>query len=210
MMNFQILDVLQADSGLYSCQLVGEAVEEQREEKKQKEETREELQINVFPRETEVEEEENWKVFQVEKQELSRRTEGEGGGIEEKEAGAIRESERGGQGSDGGRSRHIFQKFQSSHLLKVNSGDVQKEVEIRTGSNLTNPFLATKSMRNVTEPSLSADSRTVLLSNVVVAEDDLSNRPTLLLSTSVASLSGGKMQFCKHCVLVFLCFLLKT
>ena len=213
---FQISDVSEVDSGQYTCQLVGEDSEEMREKKT--EGTREEVEINVFHREKEEEEEkemgeDNWKVFYGEKkkgvtEDMSRKA--EEGGFREREA-HLRESERGG-GGEVGRSRVIFQKFQNSDLLNRESGDMQKEVDSRMRNlsqsllstkstrNLTEPLLSTESMTNVTELSLSDGSRTALPSGASEGEN-LRRKPSVFVK-SVAS------SVCKSCVLVFLCSVL--
>ena len=200
-MLFQISDVSEVDSGQYTCQLVGEDSEEMRERKT--EGRREEVEINVFHREKEEEEEkemgeDNWKIFYEEKkgdtEDMSRKV--EEGGFREREA-HLRESERGG-GGEVGRSRVIFQKFQNSDLLNDgDSGDTLKEVDSRT-RHLSQS--SSKSTRNLTEPLLSTESMTDV-TELSDGSRNLSRRPTLFV-TSVAS------SVCKSCVFVFLCFFL--
>ena len=180
--------------------MVGEALEGKREKKNRKKETREEVEINVFRKERE-NEEDNWKVF-----------------FEENKADfedmRIQESERGGSENS---SRVIFQKFQNTSLLKGRFGDNQNEMESRTKSpgNHSELLITTGvqqlSMSRAEEDLISRPSTAKGRSRPTAAKGS-SSRPTAarpssrpkLLLTKAAS---GKTRSCR--LLVFLCYLCK-
>ena len=181
--------------------MVGETLEGRREKKNRKEETREEVEINVFRKEKE-KEEDNWKVF-----------------FEENKADfedmRIQESERGGSENS---SRVIFQKFQNTSLLNGRFGDNQNEMES-----------GTKSKGNPSELLISAGVTEV--QQLSRAEEDLISRPTTAKGSSrptaakgsssrptaarpssrpkllLTKAASGKTRSCR--LLVFLCYLCK-
>ena len=184
---FQISDVTEGDSGAYSCHLVGEALEGRREKKNRKEETREEVEINVFRKEKE-NEEDNWKVFFEEKKQ------------------DFEESERGGSENS---SRVIFQKFQNTSLLNGRFGDNQNEMESGTKSTGNHSELLISA--GITEVQQLSRAEEDLISRPTTSKGS-SSRPTAarpssrpkLLLTKAAS---GKTRSCR--LLVFLCYLCK-
>ena len=220
---------MEADSGLYTCQLVGEDTKGERdkkvrnEKKDEEEETRAELEINVFRREKvteekeekvmeekkekvmeeEEEEEENWKVVHGEKKEgreedMSERTEKEGSreGGTHQEKGFREEGQVHLSESDrGGGSEG-----RSSSRVIFQKFQTTDQLKGDSSDIQKEVDSRTDSTGNLTELSLSSGTKSVVLSDAV-AQDDLRIRPKLL------STSGG-MPLGKSYVLISLCSVL--
>ena len=227
---------MEADSGLYTCQLVGEDTVGGRDKKvgkkrkEEEEETRAELEINVFRREKETEEKvkegkeegENWKVVHGGKKEdtaedVSDRTEkegfrkGEGAHLSEKKEDTEDMSERNEEEGFREGAAHLSESDRgggtSSSRVIFQKFQTTDQFKGDSGGDIQKEVESrTESTRNLIEPSLKSYRNVTKLSLLSSGtKTDAVAQDDLSSRPTLSTTSSGEISWGKSYVLVSLC-----